>query len=156
MTFNDRTDVEIRLANNTDVTAIRAMVDGAYHKYIERLGKLPAPMTADYIPLVATGTVYVLRAAGMIVGSVVLSPDTDSIKVNNLVVDPAAQGKGYGRTLMDYAEELARSWGLLAITLYTNEKMHENIALYTKLGFTETHRLSEHGFERVYFRRDLS
>ena len=42
------------------------------------------------------------------------------------------------------------------IELYTNELMVENIAWYGKLGFKEVERKHEDGFNRVYFRLDLT
>lgn len=146
----------VETARAEDVATIKPMVDAAYSKYIERLGKLPAAMTEDYDKLVETRSVYVLRVCGSVVGSVLLSRDGDSIKVNNLVVDPSAQGRGYGRVLMDHAEDMARAQGLAAVTLFTNEKMHENISLYTKIGFTETGRRTENGFNRVFFRKNVA
>jgi ribosomal protein S18 acetylase RimI-like enzyme len=149
-------DLLVVKATAEDVPVIKPMVDAAYSMYIERLGKLPAPMTSDYSQLVATQDVYVLRVDGRVVGSILLSKDGDSIKVNNLVVDPSAQGRGYGRVLMEHAEDTARRQGLAAVTLFTNERMYENIALYTKIGFTETGRKTEDGFNRVYFRKNLA
>ena len=146
----------VERAKAEDVFAIKLMVDAAYSKYIERLGKLPAAMNSDYDKLLETQNVYVLRLGGRVVGSILLSRDGDAIKVNNLVVDPSAQGRGYGRALMDYAEDVARAQGLAAVTLFTNEKMHENIALYMKIGFTETGRKAEDGFNRVFFRKNLA
>lgn len=155
----DRKRVEeyiVERAEAGDVAVIHSMIGAAYSKYIARIGKLPAPMTADFGKLVETGNVYVLRVGGSVVGSVLLLKDGDSIKVNDLVVDPSAQGRGYGSVLMKYAEQMARAQGLPAVTLFTNEKMHENIAIYTKIGFTETGRKMEDGFNRVYFRKDLA
>jgi ribosomal protein S18 acetylase RimI-like enzyme len=146
----------VERAKAEDVFAIKLMVDAAYSKYIERLGKLPAAMNSDYDKLLETQNVSVLRLGGCVVGSILLSRDGDAIKVNNLVVDPSAQGRGYGRALMDYAEYMARAQGLAAVTLFTNEKMHENIALYMKIGFTETGRKAEDGFNRVFFRKNLA
>ena len=146
----------VERAKAEDVFAIKLMVDAAYSKYIERLGKLPAAMNSDYDKLLETQNVYVLRLGGCVVGSILLSRDGDAIKVNNLVVDPSAQGRGYGRALMDYAEDVARAQGLAAVTLFTNEKLHENIALYMKIGFTETGRKAEDGFNRVFFRKNLA
>ncbi len=148
-------DLVVETAKAEDVPAIKPMVDAAYSKYIERLGKLPAAMTADYDKLVETQSLYVLRVSGNVVGSILLSRDDDSIKVNNLVVDPSAQGRGYSRVLMDHAEDMARAQGLAAVTLFTNEKMHENITLYRKIGFTETGRKTEDGFNRVFFRKNV-
>jgi len=146
----------VERAISDDVPCIKLMVELAYSKYIKRLGKMPAPMTEDYGKLVETGAVYVLRINGTVLGSIVLSEEGNSIKVNNLVVDPAAQGCGYGRVLMKHAEDTARAQGLAAVTLFTNERMHENIALYTKIGFTEIDRKTEEGFNRVFFCKKLS
>jgi len=155
LALNRVENLVVETAKAEDVPAIKPMVDAAYSKYIERLGKLPAAMTADYDKLVETQSLYVLRVGSNVVGSILLSRDGDSIKVNNLVVDPSAQGRGYSRVLMDQAEDMARAQGLAAVTLFTNEKMHENIALYTKIGFTETGRKTEDGFNRVFFRKNV-
>ena len=145
--------VEIAKAN--DAPIIKRIVDAAYSKYIERLGMLPAAMKVQYDRLVETQKVYMLRVRGDVVGSVILSSEGDSVMVNNLVVAPSAQGRGFGRLLMKYAEDKARGQGLAAITLFANEKMHENIAWYTKMGFIETDRRTENEFSRVYFRKNL-
>ena len=34
--------------------------------------------------------------------------------------------------------------------------MTENLDFYPRLGYLETHRISEDGFDRVYFEKDLS
>lgn len=146
----------IERATAADASAIRSMVNDAYGKYVERMGQMPAPMTEDYDHLVASEDVYVLRAGNEVVGAVVLYKDDQSLKIDNLVVSPAAQGRGYGRVLMKHAETLAKTQGLFSLTLFTNVKMHENIAMYTKMGFRETGRRNEDGFDRVFFQKDLT
>jgi GNAT superfamily N-acetyltransferase len=145
----------IDVATQADVRHIRAMVVAAYSKYIERIGKEPAPMNADYEALVDEGKVFVLREEGNLLGCVLIARDGDAVSVDNLCVAPAMQGKGYGRILMEYAEEMARSQNLDAVILYTNEKMHENVALYSKLGFAEVDRKADDGYARVYFRKQI-
>lgn len=146
-------------AKTEDVPAIIFMVNGAYSHYTERIGKPPAPMTADYNQLLTTHDVFVLREAegSQAIGSIVLlAPDgSDAVNINNLVVDVTAQGKGYGKMLMQFAEDLARERGRKALELYTNVKMYENIELYAKLKFTETGRRVDSGYERVYFRKEV-
>lgn len=56
---------------------------------------------------------------------------------------------------MAFAEETARRGGLPSIRLYTNVKMTENIPFYEDLGFVETNRRREDGFDRIYFERRL-
>jgi hypothetical protein len=34
--------------------------------------------------------------------------------------------------------------------------MHENIALYQRIGFVETHRVSEKGYARVYMTKRVA
>ena len=40
--------------------------------------------------------------------------------------------------------------------LYTNAAMRENLSLYPRLGWVETDRRTEDGFERVYFEKPVS
>jgi ribosomal protein S18 acetylase RimI-like enzyme len=158
--MSSQQDAVIAQATAADIPSIEAIVKAAYSKYIDRMGQPPAPMLADYAELLDSQDVYVLRAAagGEVVGSIILAVDDTerSIKINNLVVDPSAQGRGYGRALMDHAEHVARTKELSAITLYTNVMMHENIVLYKKRGFAETGRRTEGPYERVYFRKQLA
>ncbi|PCH04603.1 Acyl-CoA N-acyltransferase [Penicillium occitanis (nom. inval.)] len=135
----------ISKATIDDVPHIKSMVDAAFSKYIDRIGKPPGPMTADYSHIVTTQDAFVLR-----------DPNTVSVNIDILVVDALAQGRGYGRKLMDHAENEARRQGISCLTVCTNVKMYENIDLYTKMGFVEVGRHNEEGFNRVFFRRDLS
>jgi GNAT superfamily N-acetyltransferase len=154
-----RDDLSINKATDEDVPIIQSMVDAAYTKYIDRIGKRPAPMDENYHQAIHTHTVLVLRetAKDQVVGAIVLDfdPSSDSVKIVNLVVHPAAQGHGYGRVLMNCAEDLARSQDYRALTLYTNVKMYENLGVYPKMGFHELERKHENGFDRVYFRKIL-
>jgi hypothetical protein len=50
----------VRQAEQGNQEALVDCVQAAYSKYIERIGKTPAPMLADYTTLIAQGTVYVL------------------------------------------------------------------------------------------------
>lgn len=119
-------------------------------------------MTDNYHAMIQaqSAEVFVLRATqdGQVVGSITLAddPQDDAVQVNNVVVDPAAQGFGHGRRLLQFAEETARARGRGAMTLYTNEKMWENMTLYPRLGFVETGRRTEDGYHRVFFRKAVS
>lgn len=154
--------LSIRRARTEDVPPLQAIINASYSKYIERIGRPPAPMVADYGELLRTRDVMILESTSddgsiKMVGSIVLGIDAeaDAVRVNNLVVEPAAQGRGYGRVLMEFAEDVAREKGIGSMALFTNVKMHENIGLYLKLGYVETGRKGEDGYERVYFRKQL-
>lgn len=58
--------------------------------------------------------------------------------------------------LMKFAETEARRRGHGELRLYTHAKMTENLAMYPRLGWTETGRGAEKGFERVYFRKPVT
>ena len=141
----------IRPAGAGDREAVERLVEAAYGVYVERIGKRPAPMDADYAALIDAGRVTVAESDGRVTGILVVVPMEDHLLIENVAVDPAAQGSGLGRRLMAHAEEHARILGLPELCLYTNEKMTENIAWYPRLGYTETERRTESGFARVFF-----
>lgn len=146
----------MRPATAADVAAIEAIAQAAYSPYIERIGRKPGPMLEDYSLLVQTGGVQVLEHTGRVQGFIVLLDDDDALLLDNLAVAPDAQGLGFGRLLMDFAERQALDAGLATIRLYTNEAMIENITLYTHRGYVETHRAEEHGLRRVYMTKQLA
>ena len=70
-------------------------------------------------------------------------PKMEAYFIDNIAVDPAHQGLGLGRQLMEYAVREAKRHNLSAIQLYTNATMTENLAMYAHMGFAETHRVME-------------
>ena len=146
----------IRPAGPADLDAVRRCVLEAYALYVPRIGREPAPMTADYATLIGAGEIWVAEEAGRVVGVLVLRPLPGSLFLENVAVLPACQGRGIGRALIAFAERHARALGLPEVTLYTNERMTENLLLYPRLGYVETGRRTEEGFARVYFRKPLA
>jgi ribosomal protein S18 acetylase RimI-like enzyme len=138
-----------------DAPAVAACVRAAYARYVERIGREPAPMTADYDALIAAGEVWIVRAGEDVAGVLVLRPQPPALLVENVAVAPGHQGRGLGRLLMAFAEERARAEDLAEVVLYTNERMTENLRFYPALGFTETGRATQDGFARVFFRKPL-
>jgi ribosomal protein S18 acetylase RimI-like enzyme len=134
---------------------VAACVRAAYARYVERIGREPAPMTADYDALIAAGEVWIVRAGEDVAGVLVLRPQPPALLVENVAVAPGHQGRGLGRLLMAFAEERARAEDLAEVVLYTNERMTENLRFYPALGFTETGRATQDGFARVFFRKPL-
>jgi ribosomal protein S18 acetylase RimI-like enzyme len=143
--------MKIRLARLEDCAVIEAIVRRAYSGYIDRIGKPPGPMLDDYPRRIAEGVIQVLEEAdGTVAAIIVLLVKTDHLLLDNIAVRPDRQGRGLGRTLIAFAEAEARHNGLAELRLYTHAKMIENIALYTQLGFTETSRGHESGYDRVF------
>jgi len=145
----------IRAACPADEASVREIVDAAYQVYIPRIGKKPGPMLDDYAKRIAGGQVWVLDGASGIVGIVVLEESPDGFLLDNIAVDPGQQGKGFGRVLLAFAETAARHRGFSDIRLYTHALMTENIALYRRIGYVETSRVTEKGFDRVYMTKPL-
>ena len=135
--------------------AVEHIVRSAYTPYIERIGRQPDPMLDDYAALIDSRRVHVLVEDGSVVGVLVLVPEKKSMLLDNVAVSPAAQGRDHGGKLIAFAEQAATDAGYDAIRLYTNEAMTENLALYARLGFSETHRLEEKELRRVYMRKRL-
>jgi len=145
----------LRSANVADVPKVSALVDAAYGHYVERLGMLPRPMTEDYSEVIANRRVTVAESHGTIVGLIVLAVDDEGFLIDNVAVDPSYRGKGLGRVLLEFAEAEARRAGFDSIYLYTHEKMSENVAIYSRIGYVEYDRRSQGRFSLVYMRKHL-
>jgi GNAT superfamily N-acetyltransferase len=146
---------DLRIATVQDLRAAQAVVTAAYAHYVQRIGQLPGPMRDDYALLINQRRVHVLEHADEIKGVLVLIPEVGSLLLDNVAVVPGAQGLGLGRIMLEFAERTARALGYASIRLYTHEMMTENLALYTRIGYRETHRGEENGLRRVYMSKAL-
>lgn len=143
----------IRTAILEDVRAIDAIILDAYGKYVERIGRTPPPMEADYEQLVAEGDVWVLELDGEVAGLIILRSKRDHLLISNVAVASAHQGRRRGSHLLAHAEAEARRRGYEEMRLFTNEMMHENLAIYTRLGWSQYDRAEQDGFRRVFMRK---
>jgi N-acetylglutamate synthase-like GNAT family acetyltransferase len=141
----------IRRATAADLTEIQRLITDAYTKYIERIGQPPAPMTADYATALEHSRVWLLESGDTVVGALVTEDRADHLLLETIAVASSAQGKGYGRLLLDRAESDAAELGYSEVRLYTNEAMTENLTFYPRHGYRETGRAVQDGFRRVYF-----
>lgn len=145
----------IRAARSDDASAIEALVHRAYRKYLERMDRKPAPMTADYAELIARGGLWVLEVDGTLAGAILLQVADTYLHINNVAVSPDYQGRGLGARLLRFAENEARRRGTDELRLYTNEKMHENVAIYQRLGWLRYAEGEEGGFRRIFMKKTL-
>src|ERR1700739_4696742 len=148
-------EIRIRAATAADVDAISEIVDQAYRHYISCIGMPRGPMLDNYTARVAEGTVWVLDQADVIAGLVVLLPAANYLLLDNIAVTPARQGLGFGRRLLAFAEAEALRRGYSEIRLYTHQTMVENQRLYASIGYQETGRGTEAGYDRVFMRKRL-
>lgn len=149
--------MQIRKAVQKDATAIRNCAASAYSRYVAAIGRTPAPMTADFEAQIAGGQVHAaIDDTGELQGFIVFSPQENRMLLENVAVRPETAGRGVGKSLILYCEAQARRLGLSAVHLYTNEKMRDNLSIYTHLGYVEVDRRLEEGFHRVFFEKRLT
>jgi ribosomal protein S18 acetylase RimI-like enzyme len=148
-------EYSFRPATGADVSKVAALVNDAYGHYVERLRMLPRPMTDDYAEVIANRRVTVAESYGNIVGVIVLTVDDEGFLIDNVAVEPSHRGEGLGRALLEFAEAEAQRRGFDSIHLYTHEKMTENLAIYSRLGYLEYDRRSQGEFSLVYMRKHL-
>ena len=153
--MSEKIEYSFRSATGGDASKVAALVTSAYGHYVERIGMLPRPMTDDYAEVIANQRVTVAESHGTIVGVIVLSVEDEGFLIDNVAVDPSMRGKGLGRALLEFAEAEARRAGFDSIYLYTHEKMTENLALYSRIGYIEYDRRSQGEFSLVYMRKHL-
>ncbi|MGH3300809.1 MAG: GNAT family N-acetyltransferase [Streptosporangiaceae bacterium] len=145
--------VELRQATAADLPAVQRVIAAAYDRYLSRMDPPPAPLLRDYGAAIDSGDVWVTGTP--IVGLISLTPTGDVMLIENVAVDPAQQGTGLGRRLMEFAEQQATQRGIRRLALYTNEVMTENQAIYAHLGYRVTDRRTEAGYRRLYLEKTL-
>ena len=147
--------INIRRAQGGDRLDIATLIHDAYCSYIERIGKPPAPMLENYQEVIEMDYVYVAEKQDSIFGLIVLKIVNSIFLLDNIAVHRDHQNKGIGKILLETAENKALELGFKTITLYTHEKMTENISLYTHIGYREIRRVRENGYDRVYMSKNL-
>ncbi|MBD5417030.1 MAG: GNAT family N-acetyltransferase [Desulfovibrio sp.] len=152
----------IRTAAERDREGLEAVVMEAFSVYLPRMDRKPYPMLDDYGAYIRAGQAFVLEEdggahgevapQGSIRGCIVLVPDADgALSLEVLAVSGDAQGRGYGRALVDFALRRAKTLGCRRLKLYTNAVMTEAQAFYDRLGFTEMRRGQDAGYRRVFY-----
>lgn len=141
----------VRRARAEDASLLRDITRAAYTKWVAPLGREPAPMADDFEARAANGQAWLLGDEALCV----LEEKPDGMILENVAVRPSAQGQGFGRQLILFAEKEARSRGHEVLRLYTNAKMAANIGLYESLGFRETRREETAFGTRVHMEKPL-
>jgi GNAT superfamily N-acetyltransferase len=144
-----------RSATAADASKVTGLVEAAYGHYVERIARLPGPMTDDYAEVIRNRHVTVAERHGAIVGVIVLTVTDEGFLLDNVAVHPSHRRTGLGRALLEFAEAEARRAGFDSIYLYTHEQMTENLVLYSRIGYVESDRRSQGEFSLVYMRKHL-
>ena len=147
--------MNIRIVTEDEEQPIIECVDDAYRKYIDRIGKKPAPMLANYSELISKNYVYVAMDKEQLKGLTVLILKENYLLIENVAVYNIFQGQGIGRKLIEFAFLLGKEAGLQEVRLYTNELMVENLMYYPKFGFIVLNKSIENGYRRIYMSKSL-
>ncbi len=147
--------ISLRPATEADVDRLTEIARAAYGHYMERMGAPPRPLVDDYAEVVRDFDVTVAARDGAVVGLLVLALTGEGLTIENVAVDPAAQGTGVGRILLERAEAESRRAGFDSIALYTHETMTENLDLYARIGYVEYDRRDVGAGSLVYMRKPL-
>lgn len=148
-------EIDIKLAQASDIAAIRDCAEQAFAQYVAAIGKRPAPMDADFDNQISKQQIFIAQYQSQFAGYVACYPDGDALHLDAVAVLPAFTGRGIGKRLINYVESKAKAGGFQAVELFTNEKMTANLTIYPRLGYQETDRRQDRGYQRVFFRKPL-
>jgi ribosomal protein S18 acetylase RimI-like enzyme len=146
----------IEKAETTDAQGMKQCAITAYNHYILRTKLPPMPMLYDYNLIIKDHQAFVIKQNEIIIGILVLMHFEKGMLLDNVAILPEYQGKGLGKKLIEFAESEAAQQGYSEIYLYTNERMTENINIYSHLGFIETERRLINDRPAVYMRKSFT
>jgi ribosomal protein S18 acetylase RimI-like enzyme len=131
-----RDPIAIRRAGAGDVPAIVRLVNLAYRVeafFIEG----DRTDAAEVATLLARGFFLLAERSGVAVGSVFVEDRGDHGYIGLLSVEPALQGAGIGRALMDAAEAALEAAGRRRVELLVVDLRTELLPWYARLGYRE-------------------
>jgi len=148
------TDPTFRTASAADVPAVAALIERAYRGPVAATGwtteteLLTGPRTSEQhvadLAAEPDSRFVLAEADGTLVGSaLVQEPEApgEAAYLGMFAVDPAYQGGGVGRAVVDAAERTARElWAAPAVRLTVISLRVELIAWYERRGFVRTGR----------------
>jgi GNAT superfamily N-acetyltransferase len=105
--------------------------------------------------------VFVAECDGKVIGFIVLNMNDADDNIDNVVVAKKEQGKGVGRALVEYVEELARSRGFSVLKTDTTENAlgipWKAYGFWKKMGYKDTGEriATEYGFKVIPLVKNL-
>jgi ribosomal protein S18 acetylase RimI-like enzyme len=136
-----------------DAQHLLRLAERAYSPWIEVIGAIPLPMTADYGTFIAEHEAWVTGPEEAPSGALVLVREPDHLLLWSIAVDPAAKGTGLGNFLLNFTLRRAEALALPEVRLFTNVLMDTNRAWYARHGFCETGRKQIDDKHVVYMAR---
>ncbi len=127
-------------AGPADSDAVVALQRAAYARNRVLLGVEPLPLLADYQAILRDKLVWLALNDELdrssVVGVLVLERRAADLMIESIATDPAVQGRGLGRAMLEAAEAQARSLGYDVIRLYTGARLTHLTDWYGRHGFT--------------------
>ena len=144
--------VEVRLRAFTEEEVSGFIVPGeSLYASIEKLRK-----TWDRENLLKEGLeVFVAEHEASVVGFIVYNMKSPDDNIDNLAVAREEQGKGVGRTLVEYVETLAKCRGINVVKTDTTENVEgipwKSYGFWRKMGYEDTGSrvATEYGFKVI-------
>ncbi len=130
----------------TEIVDVTDEVVAAFDALIPQLSSSSPPPNADQLSEMAANPNTVVYAArdtdtGAMVGTLTLAffliPTGLQARIEDVVVDEAARGKGVGRSLTNVAIDRARAAGAKSVGLTSRPAREAANALYTSMGFEQ-------------------
>ena len=144
-----------RAASPADIPALHALIESAYRGESARQGwtheadllggqRTDVEALAEIIADPAQ-TLLLMEEAGALVGCVLVAEKAGPQKekrgyLGMLTVSPSLQSGGYGRRLIDAAEQHARDFGATAMEMTVIKSRRELIDWYIRRGYADTGR----------------
>lgn len=119
-------------AKAEDVAPLERLIEAAFVPYGRGLGRtwpLPYPWLPEAI---AAGRVLWIDQPK---GCAVIDREADTLKLEQIAIDPAHQGQGIGSRAMGALEDLARRAGFSGIALYTAQIYPHLVGFYSLHGY---------------------
>lgn len=128
--------IEIRPAKESDLDAI--------HSLAFQLGYTPSKQDVvnGFIRMSSHPDyeIIVITADDLVVGKMTLNvryrvENPAFLQITAIVTNESVRGQGYGKRLMEYAEQQARAKGFSSVVLYSNKKRTDAHNFYKSLGY---------------------
>ena len=136
--------MNLRSANNNDIKEVTKLI----FDILEEYGLKTDPIKTDSdIQDIETNYInrngsfdLLLDESGKIIATIgIYNIDNNICELRKMYLLKSERGKGFGKKLLDYAIEKAKSLGYKKIILETASALKEAIGLYEKYGFTRYH-----------------
>lgn len=118
-------------SSNLKITLVKDKTKLPFH-----LLKLADPSRKLIEQYTTSGSSYIAKHKDKIVGVIVLLPiNSSSIEIKNIAILEAFQDKGFGKELLQYANNLSKQKGYKTLVIGTGNSSIYQLKLYQKVGF---------------------